>query len=194
MSISRRFPWPRLAHGREPARGEGENAALFRQVILPHLDAAYRYACWLGRDPVSAEDVVQEAFLRAYRSAGQCRGDGKSWLLAIVRNCHHDLVRTNSRYRSGEGEPGEEGLAERPDWLAERDDAIAHLRQTIAALPDPFRETILLREIEELSYREIADLTGVPIGTVMSRLARAREMLAKLMLGGEAQRSKGEAR
>lgn len=194
MSISRRFPWPRLIQGRAAVPREGENAALFRQTILPHLDAAYRYACWLGRDPVSAEDVVQEAFLRAYRSAGQCRGDGKGWLLAIVRNCHHDLARTNSRYRGEEEGPANDATAERPDQLAERGDDIARLRRTIAALPDPFREAIVLREIEELSYREIGDLTGAPIGTVMSRLSRAREMLAALMLGAEAQHSKGDAR
>lgn len=155
----------------------------FRLAVLPHLDAAYRYARYLSRDACAAEDVVQEAFLRARRNIDQCRGNAKAWLLAIVRNCHHDLAKTNARYTGGEFDHQAQIDPDTPHTHAERSDETTRLRRTIEMLPEPFREALVLRELEELSYREIAELTGAPIGTVMSRLARARAILTDQLLG-----------
>lgn len=187
----RRISWPRLVFTRSAAGGVvDDDAEHFRVAVLPYLDAAYRYARFLSRDAAAAEDVVQEAFLRARRNIGQCRGNAKAWLLAIVRNCHHDLAKTNARYISGDFDHNAQIDPETPHTHAERGDEITHLRRTIEALPEPFREALVLRELEELSYREIAELTGAPIGTVMSRLARARTMLAGLLLGEQSDNSR----
>jgi RNA polymerase sigma factor (sigma-70 family) len=170
----------------------------FRLVMLPHLDSAYNFARYLARDATAAEDIVQDAFLRAFRSFDSWRGDSaKAWLLSIVRNCFLNSVA--ARDRPGGGERVEElsGAAlevadtDNPETiLAQRSEA-AMLRNTIESLPEPFRETLVLRELEELSYKEIALLTNVPIGTVMSRIARAREMLAALLLPqGEGRRAR----
>jgi RNA polymerase sigma-70 factor (ECF subfamily) len=164
----------------------------FRLIMLPHMDAAYGFARYLARDPSAAEDIVQEAFLRAFRAFDGWRGDNpKSWLLSIVRNCFIDTVR--GRLDLPKAGSYAEEIGERMDGceladdhnpeeiVAERGEA-AMLRRTIENLPEPFRETLVLRELEELSYKEIAAISNVPIGTVMSRLARAREMLAALLL------------
>lgn len=169
-------------------------ASRFRQLVLPHLDAAYNYARYLARDGTAAEDIVQDAFLRAWKGYYSCRGSEKSWLLAIVRNCFHDWTRVNRSF-SVEADPLEEiaELAgdEEPEDVLLRGLDLAMLRDTITRLPEPFREALVLRELEELSYREIATLTAAPIGTVMSRLARGRDMLSKLVLerGNEGMRS-----
>jgi RNA polymerase sigma factor (sigma-70 family) len=194
MTGSRRF-WPRLVPSARPAdkpRETQDKAERFRLVMLPHMDAAYTLARYLTRDPSAAEDVVQEAFLRAYRSFDGWRGDApKAWLLAIVRNCFLNSVG---------GAAGRASMRDIDDWtgdlppqliesdspeslLADKSEA-AMLRATIEQLPEPFRETLVLRELEELSYKDIAGITQVPIGTVMSRLARARQMLAELLLPG----------
>ena len=169
----------------EPDRARDGASARFRQLVLPHLDAAYGYARYLARDGSAAEDIVQEAFLRAWKGYANCRGNEKSWLLAIVRNCFHDWAHTNKRFVI-QADPLEQisQLAgdDEPEELLLRALDMAVLRDTIISLPEPFRETLVLRELEELSYREIAALTGTPIGTVMSRLARARDMLGKLLL------------
>ncbi|HEX4860243.1 MAG TPA: sigma-70 family RNA polymerase sigma factor [Rhizomicrobium sp.] len=154
----------------------------FEAQALPHLDAAYNLARWLSRSPSDAEDIVQDAMLRAFRAFDGFRGgDIKPWLLAIVRNCW----RTASAARSRRGhvplpeERGDALISDTPDpeeAAAEASDG-RRLNGVIALLPDEFREVLILREMEDLSYREIADVTGVPIGTVMSRLARARAML-----------------
>jgi RNA polymerase sigma-70 factor (ECF subfamily) len=154
----------------------------FEQVVLPHLDAAYNLARWLVRSPADADDVVQEACLRALRFFGGFRGgDSRSWLLKIVRNTCYSWVRKN-----------------RPAELTDEFDETVHsvertienaevnlvsraeserVRKALEMLPVAFREVLVLREIEELSYREISEVTGLPMGTVMSSLSRARQRL-----------------
>ncbi|MFM9936134.1 MAG: sigma-70 family RNA polymerase sigma factor [Novosphingobium sp.] len=188
--VNQSFGWPRLVFGRarrfEPAGSLGEDTSIrFRQLALPHLDAAYNYARYLSRDATVAEDIVQEAFLKAFRSIDACHGNAKAWLFAIVRNCFHDWARTNQRHRGGDCDDFEPVDEETPLTQLERGNDIAQLRAAISALPEPFRETLVLRELEDLSYREIAEATAAPIGTVMSRLARARGMLAVLLLNGK---------
>jgi len=153
---------------------------------MPHLDAAHRFARWLGRSSSDAEDVVQEAFLRAFRAFDTLRGtDAKAWLLAIVRNCHATALKQQLRgaalpLPTEDGEPlGDAGIAATPDpeSAALAADERRTLDRLIAALPEEHRQVLLLREVEDLSYREIAAVTAMPIGTVMSRLARARAAL-----------------
>jgi RNA polymerase sigma-70 factor (ECF subfamily) len=174
---------PRLAFSADRASTERaatqERAERFRALMLPHMDAALTLARYLTRDASAAEDVVQEAYLRAFRSFDSWRGEApKAWLLAIVRNCFLNSI----------GAPRGEELTEEPvegespeSLLADKSEA-AMVRATVERLPEPFRETLVLRELEEMSYKEIAAITRVPIGTVMSRLARARQMLAELLL------------
>ncbi len=155
---------------------------LFEQALLPHLGAAYNLARWLTRNDQDAEDVVQEACLRALRFFGGFRGgDARAWLLAIVRNAAHDWLR-----RPGASGPtttfdeeihGDQDAAGTPESeLIEKADRDL-VRREIEALPLRWREVLILREFEELSYKDIASITGVPVGTVMSRLARARSSL-----------------
>lgn len=164
-----------------------ERRRRFEQLVLPHLDAAYNLARWLDRASTGADDVVQEAVLRAYRAFDGFRGgDARPWLLAIVRNCHFSAV---SRARRQAAEPLE-GLQPEaltapepdPEAVAVEADRARRLNTLIAALPVEFRETLILREMEELTYREIAEVMGVPVGTVMSRLARARALLRERWL------------
>ncbi|EGD57776.1 ECF subfamily RNA polymerase sigma-24 factor [Novosphingobium nitrogenifigens DSM 19370] len=184
--MTRRWPIPRLAFSRRrPAREEaGHDEDRVHRLILPHLDAAWTYARYLTRDAALAEDIVQDAFLRAFRAQASCHGDGKAWLMAIVRNCWHDWLRAHRRVETAAilTDPVDENT---PESLLERQGETDRLRAVLGDLPEPFRETLVLRELEEMSYREIAEVTGAPIGTVMSRLARGREMLAKLMLESE---------
>lgn len=151
---------------------------------MPHLDAAYNLARWLCRSPAEADDIVQEAMLRAFRAFDGFRGgEVKPWLLAIVRNCW--LTTLGDRRRRAhvpfpEGDEGElpsQAENENPEAFSIRSDQVRKLDLLIAQLPAEFRETLVLREMEDMSYREIATVTGVPIGTVMSRLARARTAL-----------------
>ncbi|MBW8843132.1 MAG: sigma-70 family RNA polymerase sigma factor [Sphingomonadales bacterium] len=163
--------------------------------MLPHLDAAYNLARYLTNDASIAEDVVQESFLRAFRSFETYRGGPpRAWLFAILRNCWRDRVGEQIRRErvvvsdASLSEAQSEAVAAVPAESDTPEESLARAREVdtvrgvIAALPEPFRETLILREMEDMSYREIASVTGVPIGTVMSRLARAREMLAKLLL------------
>lgn len=171
--------FPRLAFARRAGRGEAMRDEGFATTILPHLDAAWTYARYLARDDSVAEDLVQEAFARAFRARAQCNGDGRAWLTAIVRRAWHDWLRER-------GAPAGAASADpvdpdTPHSLAERADEAAHLHKVLMQLPEPFRETVVLRELEDLSYREIALATGVPVGTVMSRLARGRAMLAAVL-------------
>jgi len=157
----------------------------FEVQVLPHLDAAYRFARWLTRSPADAEDVVQEAILRAFRSFGSLRGsDVKSWLLVIVKNCHFTAAKQQQR-RGAVALP-EEGDVEGEAMISQMPgpEAAALLRdedktvdRLLSALPEEQRTVLWLREIEELDYAQIAAVTGVPIGTVMSRLARSRAAL-----------------
>jgi RNA polymerase sigma factor (sigma-70 family) len=159
----------------------------FEAQALPHLDAAYNLARWLARPPLEADDIVQEALLHAFKGFDSFRGDNvKPWLLAIVRNCFLTAVR-QTRRRRNEPIPSDDELgADDAAWATGEPDPEATLIRTdegrrledvVAKLPQEFREVLVLREMEDLSYREIAQITGAPIGTVMSRLARARGML-----------------
>jgi len=155
----------------------------FEAEVLPHLNAAYRFARWLSHSPGDVDDVVQEALLRAFRGFDGLRGsDVKAWLLAIVRNCHATALKQQQRRAfvplPEEHDPrdGHAMIAATPDPESasiRRDDARS-LERLLSALPEEHREVLVLREIEDLDYRAIATITNVPIGTVMSRLARAR--------------------
>ncbi|GEN98176.1 hypothetical protein NSE01_00090 [Novosphingobium sediminis] len=135
---------------------------------------------------------MQDAFERALKAIDQCRGDPRAWLFAILRNCHHDWARAHARAATNgsDDELAEFAAPDDQHSLAE----MADLRQMIEALPEPFREALVLRELEELTYRDIAAVTSAPIGTVMSRLARARQMLGVLLRDeGTPDKKRGEA-
>lgn len=158
----------------------------FEASVLPHLDAAYRFARWLSRSPGDADDVVQEAILRAFRGFDALRGtDVRAWLLTIVRNCHLTAVTQQQRRafvplpEEHDVKDGEAMIATTPDpeSTSIRRDEERTLDRLMSALPEEQREVLVLREIEDMDYREIAAVTNVPIGTVMSRLARARAAL-----------------
>ena len=159
----------------------------FEALALPHLDAAYNLARWLSRSPADADDIVQDAMLRAFRAFGGFRGeDIRPWLLAIVRNCWRNRA-ADVRRRGHAVLPAEDDrplVSGGPDPEAEalRASDRRRLDGLIAALPEDFREVLVLREMEDMSYLEIAEATGAPIGTVMSRLARARTMLREKWL------------
>jgi RNA polymerase sigma-70 factor (ECF subfamily) len=165
-------------------------APSFEQVVLPHLDAAYNLARWLVRDASLAEDIVQDAVLRALQYFASFRGDtsGRAWLLQIVRNAAYAAVKSR---RIGTNVPLEtDDAMELPDpgpgpeaQLAQRQD-LEQLDQALAALPMELRECLILCELERLSYKDIARVTGAPIGTVMSRLWRARQALMRLQADG----------
>ena len=157
----------------------------FEEAVLPHLRAAYNLARWLTRDEADAEDVVQEAYLRAFKHFGSFHGgDGRPWLLAIVRNTCYTWMQHN---RSLELTiPLDDELYEieskdlNPEALLLQSAETQMLRQALEELPLEFREVIVLRELEELSYKQIADVVEIPLGTVMSRLARARKRLQQI--------------
>jgi RNA polymerase sigma-70 factor, ECF subfamily len=167
---------------------DGDKARRFRDAALPHLDDVFTLARYLMRNAADAEDAVQECYLRALHHFDSYRGPAmKPWLLAILKNvCVAEFAR-RSRQPVSAGSTEEDAPREEvPMWqepqaspeaelLRRFDDAT--IRRLVGALPQPFRETIVLREINDLSYREIADIVGAPVGTVMSRLARARAML-----------------
>jgi RNA polymerase sigma factor (sigma-70 family) len=161
-------------------------ASPFEQAVLPHLGAAYNLARWLTRNDHDAEDVVQEAYLRALRFFGGVRGDARPWLLAIVRNTCYDWMRRNRPHEVIDSFDEEMHTStensETPETVLMRRADQATVRRALEALPLPWREVIVLREIEGLSYKEIADVAGIKMGTVMSRLARARERLAQLLV------------
>ena len=154
----------------------------FEEAALPHLRAAYNLARWLTRDETDAEDVVQEAYLRAFKHFGSFHaGDGKPWLLAIVRNTCYTWMQRN---RSPELTiPLDDELHEieskdlNPEALLLQSADTRMVRQALEDLPVEFREVMVLRELEGLSYKQIADVAEIPVGTVMSRLARARKRL-----------------
>ncbi|HVZ70680.1 MAG TPA: sigma-70 family RNA polymerase sigma factor [Rhizomicrobium sp.] len=162
----------------------------FEAEALPHLDAAYNLARWLSRSPVDADDIVQEAMLRAWRAFDGFRGgDIKPWLLAIVRNCWRNAG-ADSKRRAQTALPDNDNVLVSESADPERQAAQAsesrRLDEIIALLPDEYREVLILREMDDMSYRDIAEVTGVPIGTVMSRLARARAMLREKWMGSYA--------
>jgi RNA polymerase sigma factor (sigma-70 family) len=161
---------------------ESERRERFRRQALPHLDAAYNFARWLVHDDVDAEDVVQDAFLRAFRSFDALRdAEPRAWLMAIVRNAAFDFLRR--RHRSAgvllhEEDPRLVSLEPSPEAASIARSDERRLAQLIAALPAQFREVLILREQAGLAYHEIAAAIGAPLGTVMSRLARGRRLLA----------------
>ena len=174
--------------------------ARFEAAALPHLDAAYNLARWLIRDEHAAEDMVQEAYLRALRFFGSFRGgDGRAWILTIVRNACFDWLKarqTEQLNTSFDEElhspdvdgPGEQarGATNSPEALIVRNATAASIREALENLPAEYREALVLRELEGLSYKEIASIAAVPIGTVMSRLARARKHLRRRLERQEA--------
>ena len=157
-------------------------ARMFEVTVLPHLDAAFNFARWLARNDAEAEDVVQDACVRALRYFSSLRdGDARAWFFAIVRNTWYSRVarRTGATQSESLDSRWAEPLDVGPDPEAQllRQDTVDRVRAAIEQLPIEFREVLVLREIEGLSYKEIAAVVRVPIGTVMSRLARARDRL-----------------
>jgi RNA polymerase sigma-70 factor (ECF subfamily) len=172
------------------ANVEQERARRFRDAALPHLDDVYSLARYLMRNPADAEDAVQECYLRALRHFDSYRGPAmKPWLLTILRNvCNAEFVRRGRQEMPSDLDEDGPTAEVLPMWqephvspeavlLRQADNDT--IRQLINDLPQAFREAIVLREVNELSYQEIAEVAGVPVGTVMSRLARARTMLRK---------------
>ena len=170
----------------------------FEAVVLPHLDAAYTVARYLMRNDHDAQDVVQEAYLRAlkyfdgFRGGGAAEDDGRAWLLAIVRNTAYTWRR---RHRTdtlttefNEELHSESAAEEHPEAALLRTAARESLREALDRLPPEFREVIVLRELEGLSYKEISDVAGVPVGTVMSRLSRARKRLQDALCAEQQER------
>ena len=168
--------------------GDADRTRRFREAALPHLDDMFTLARYLMRNGADAEDAVQECFLRALRHFDSYRGPAmKPWLLAILHNvCKAEFARRTAQPMPQDAAAEELAADDPPLWQEPQVSPEAELmrrhddetiRRLVAALPQPFRETIVLRDINDLSYREIADVLGVPVGTVMSRLARARAML-----------------
>lgn len=160
--------------------------ARFEQMILPHLDAAYNLARWLTRNDHDAQDMVQEAYLRAFKFFDDFRGvNGHAWLLSIVRNICYTWLQQNrvhdvaTPYDEETHSVGAEAL--NPAALALESADLQMLAQALTELPLEFREVVVLRDLEGFSYKEIADMANIPTGTVMSRLARGRERLKKMI-------------
>ena len=167
----------------------------FQEIALPHLKAAYNLARWLTRNDQDAEDVVQEAYVRAFRFFDGFRGaDGRAWLLAIVRNTTYTWLKENrsgalttpfdEEFHGLDGALAVEALEppdNNPEAILLGCDERRQLNQALESLPHEFREVLVLRELEEMSYKEIAAVVGIPIGTVMSRLARGRKLLAECL-------------
>lgn len=160
-----------------------ENSA---EALLLHLDAAYNLARWLTRDERDAEDVVQEAYLRALKYFGTFKGcDARPWLLKIVRNTYYTWIQRNRISDAMTPFDEEEDVhisdAPNPEMLLVKEANQQLVRRALRQLPTEFLEVIVLREFEELSYKQIADTVQIPVGTVMSRLARARGRLAQII-------------
>ena len=158
----------------------------FEETVLPHLDAAYNYARWLTKSDTEAQDVVQDACVRAMRYFATLRdGNARAWLFAIVRNTWYSrlsrpaTVLESTPLDDARDELPDEALG--PEALLLQQHAVARVRGALEQLPSDFREVIVLRELEGLSYKEIASVVQVPIGTVMSRLARGRDRLLQVL-------------
>jgi RNA polymerase sigma-70 factor (ECF subfamily) len=179
--------------------GEQARRTRFEAAALPHLDSAYNLARWITRNEDDAQDVVQDSYLRAYRFFDGFRGDAiKPWLLAIVRHTAFSWLRRNrpkelaafadetAMWEKADPALAPTGPADPEAELMARD-ARERLDQLLEGLPPQFREVIVMRELEELSYKEIAEVAAIPIGTVMSRLARGRKLLQEAWTARQAE-------
>ena len=168
----------------------------FESSVLPHLDAAYNLARWLTRKDQDAQDMVQEAYLRAFRFFGSFRGgDTRAWLLKIVRNtCYTQLENNRPQELATFDEEihSEDDGSMNPETLLLRSADSQLLRQALDELPMKFREVLVLRELEGLSYSEIAEVSNIRLGTVMSRLSRARERLRQSLASLLSKNSAGD--
>jgi RNA polymerase sigma factor (sigma-70 family) len=160
----------------------------FEEIVMPHLDAAFNYARWLTKNDADAEDVVQDAYVRALRFFSSLRGeDARAWILTIVR--HTWYGRFPRRAPGAAVSVADDDIDDRADSSLDpeaqliQQQTVAQVWSALETLPDDFREVLVLREIEGLSYKEIAAVVSIPIGTVMSRLARARERLTGILVG-----------
>lgn len=160
----------------------------FEAAMLPHLNSAYNLARWLLRDEHNAQDVVQEAYLRGLSFFDSFRGgDARPWLLGIVRNTCFTWLRANGQasehveFDEERDSFGNDSLLDNPETLLIQKQEGARLNKALEALTPEFREVVVLRELEGLPYAEIAEVVGIPVGTVMSRLARARAMLRRTL-------------
>ena len=163
---------------------EPQERTRFEQLVVPHLDAAVNLARWLLRNRTDAEDVAQEAMLRAYRFFEQFRGgDARAWLLQIVRNSCYTWLEKNRPLELMTEFDEELHLrpAANPEILAVQANERGSLMRALESLPPRFREVLVLRELEGCSYKEIVEITGIPMGTVMSTLSRAREKLQRTL-------------
>lgn len=168
----------------------------FEEAVLPHINAAYNLARWLTRNNHDAEDVVQESYLRALKSFGGFHGsDGRPWLLTIVRNTCYTWLKRNRSPKLAEFDEAiylREINQPDPEASSVRSAQKRLVREALESLPVEFREVMVMRELEDLSYKEIAAVAGIPVGTVMSRLARARKRL-QASLGGKRSSSSTKA-
>jgi RNA polymerase sigma-70 factor (ECF subfamily) len=166
----------------------GDRAAHFEQIIWPHSRAAYNFARWLVQNDHDAEDIVQEALLKALQAVNTLRGnDARPWLLAIVRNTAINFVRRKKPSMETEWNEAAEQKTDpssNPESSLMERSRRERVRFAIAGLPPEFREALVLRELEDLSYKEIGFILKIPMGTVMSRLSRARTLLARELLTG----------
>ena len=175
-----------------PISTERSREERFRAMVLPHLDSAFNLARWLTRNPQEAEDIVQEAYLRAFKFFDSFHGeDGRAWLLGIVRNTFYTWYQQNKAQAQNtqfeeelHGDHLEDVADTRehdPEALLIQKDNMRELKLALEGLSVEFREVIVMRELEDLSYKQIAGIVGIPIGTVMSRLGRARKQLAEIL-------------
>jgi len=170
--------------------GDDDKTARFEAMAMPHLDAAYNLARWLTRNQHDADDLVQSAYLRAFRFADGFRGgDVRAWLLTIVRHTYYSTLRDGQAQRGDvsfdEALHGDEDDRADPAAIAASRDTGRTVNAALAQLPQAFREVLVLKEMDDLSYKQIAEVTETPIGTVMSRLARARKQLLAYLKHGE---------
>lgn len=175
-----------------PNSAERSRAERFRTMVLPHLDSAFNLARWLTRNPQEAEDIVQEAYLRAFKFFDGFHGeDGRAWLLGIVRNTFYTWYQQNKaqarntrfeeELHGAHLEDAADTREHDPEALMMQKDNRRELQRALEGLSVEFREVIVMRELEDLSYKQIAGIVGIPIGTVMSRLGRGRKQLAEIL-------------
>ena len=185
MRKGRGINWPGPRYDREAPENSLSDPTRFDALVLPHLDAAYNLARWLTRDTHDAEDVVQDACVRALKYMGSLEGgDARGWFLNIVCNAFYASIGRNrpAKILHDENETVDAAVdfaAVEPEQAAMRKAEMRMLSDAVAALPLQYREVLILRELEELSYKEIARVADIPVGTVMSRLARARGLLQR---------------